>query len=113
MRRRTASRQRSELVIFERPIARKSAMGREPASDYDRVCEEYVQVRYGTGAERRTAGAEGALQSATFIALDNALTRLVTVRDTIWAADRRWNITSVAPIAARGEIEFGAATGKG
>lgn len=113
MRRRTASRKRNELVSFERPIARKSAMGSEPSSDFDKICEEYVQVRYGTGAERRAAGAEGASQAATFIALDNSLTRLVTERDTIWAAERRWNITSIAPVAARDEIEFGAVAGKG
>ena len=86
-------------------------MGREPGKDFDLVAQRWAKVLYGTGAERREAGAEGASQVATFIVTDDALTRLATVRDSIWFDNRRWNITSSAPID--GDRHFTAVTSKG
>lgn len=106
-----SSGERDRIVAFERPYANKSAMGREPGKDHDEICRRWAKVLYGSGAERRAAGTDAASQAATFIVDDDTLTRLVTVRDSIWFDNRRWNITSSAPID--GDRHFTAVTSKG
>lgn len=103
--------ERNKRISIERPYSNNSTMGREPAKDFDPYCRPWAKVLYGTGAERRDAGTQGASQAATFIVLDNSLTRLATVRDTVFFDNRRWNITSTAPID--GDIHITAVTDKG
>lgn len=103
--------ERDKRISIERPYAQRSAMGREPAKDFDTICRRWAKVLYGSGAERRAAGADGASQAATFIVTDDQETRLVTVRDSIWFDNRRWNIASSAPVD--GDRHFTAVTSKG
>ncbi len=103
--------ERDRLVAFERPVARTSAMGRETAKDFSPLCSEWAKVLFGTGAERRQAGVDGASQAATFIVPDNSATRGVTPRDTIWFDDLRWSVTGNVPVGADRHIT--AVAGKG
>lgn len=110
MRGRVKVRERDRRIMFERPIARQSAMGREPAKHFKLIGQRWAKVLYGTGAERREAGAENATQAATFIVTNDEVTRAVTVRDRIWFDGRGWDITSAAPIA--GDRHFTAVVSK-
>jgi SPP1 family predicted phage head-tail adaptor len=103
--------QRDKRVSFQRPVAEQSAMGREPGEAFTELCLCWAKVLYGSGAERRAAGTDGATQAATFIVRDAPMTRDVSVRDSIWFDNRRWNITSSAPID--GDRHFTAVTSKG
>jgi head-tail adaptor len=103
--------ERNRRISFERAIQSQSGMGREPGAELQPICRRWAKVLYGTGAERRAAGTESAIQAATFIVTDDSGTRLITVRDSIWFDERRWDVTSSAPIG--GDRHFTAVTRKG
>ena len=100
-------------IAFERGVTVRSGLGREPAAQWASLGTVWAKVLFGTGQERRQAGAEGASQTATFRVLSSLLTRGVTERDRIQFDGRAWDITSISPIGVRDEIEFVATGAKG
>lgn len=63
----------------------------------------YAEVRFGTGQERREAAQESASVPATFVMLDNPITRSLTTRDKIRFQATDWDISSSIPGVERGE----------
>lgn len=109
----TSSGEFNRLVTFERPIARQSEMGREPAQDWDELGRAWARVLFGTGAERRAAGLEQATQAATIRVRSTSMTRLVQATDRAWVEGGAWNVTGTAPIGVNDEIEITVVAGKG
>lgn len=61
------------------------------------LVDEWADVRFGSGQERRTAAQEAGSQAATFVVLDNAKTRSVGLQDRISWDGAVWDIISIAP----------------
>lgn len=74
--------QRDRKVTFYPRVFAEDAQGVETESDGTGV-PAFASVRFGTSAERREAGAQAAVQSATFRVLSTAALR---------AADGTWQI---------------------
>lgn len=93
-------------IAFERGTQARSGLGKEPLINWALIGQSYARVLFGSGQERRTAGAEGASQAATFRAPSSSTTRAVIETDRIQFDGRAWNITSIAPIGVNDDIEF-------
>jgi len=108
----TGAGARDQRVIFQRCSVTEDAMGVE-VPRWDDLEPAWAKVLYGTGAERREAGALSAAQTATFRVRSTAALRSVTPADRIFHSDgQAWNITSIAKIG-RWEIEFTAVVAAG
>jgi head-tail adaptor len=93
-----AGGERDRRIVFERGAAARNALGGKAPLAWTALGSRFAKVLYGTGSERRAAGIEGAVQSATFRVLCDDLTRTVLVTDRIAFDGSHWDITSVAPI---------------
>jgi head-tail adaptor len=104
----TPAGQRIQAVTFQRNTAGRSAMGGLAAASWEALGSRRAKVLYGTGAERRGAAGELAVQPATFRLLADSLTRTITVKDRIAFLGGYWDITSIVPIGGpqATEIEF-------
>lgn len=104
----TPAGQRNTAVIFQRNGAGRTPMGGAAAPSWTTLGTRLGKVLYGTGAERRGAAGEQAVQAATFRVLADALTKTITQKDRIVLDGLAWDITSIAPIGAPAprEIEF-------
>jgi len=65
----------------------------------------WASVNYGTGAERRRAGAENSEIAATMRVLATAKTRQLTATDLCELDGATWNVTGTAPWGS-GEIDI-------
>ncbi|MDE8651876.1 hypothetical protein [Novosphingobium album (ex Liu et al. 2023)] len=99
------SGQRDTLVSFSEEVTRENHLGEPIADSFGLICEEYVQVIFSKGEERRSAAIKGNDQPATFIALANDDTRSVSTKHVIQLDGEIWDITNIAPWK-REEIEF-------
>lgn len=92
----------------------KSALGPEKDAGWVLIQKALAQVRFGSSAERREAGTEGAIQVATFRVPWSSALAGVVARDRIAGAGGNWDITGFVPIGGEaGEIEFTAVQAKG
>ena len=99
--------QRNAAVQFQRNAAGRSALGGKAAENWqDLGAARLAKVLYGSGAERRAAAGEQAVQAATFRLLADSVTGTVTVRDRISFDGLHWDITSVAPIGGPAPREY-------
>lgn len=110
---RTPAGQRNRRVRFERASLVRNALGVMEPSGWTLIERAMAKVLFGTGQERRAAGAEGATQTATFRVLSTIALRTVTESDRVFLDGRGWSITSIAPIGVNDEIEFTATVEKG
>jgi head-tail adaptor len=102
----TASGKRDRKITFMRRIAVENELGTDDEV-WSFLTYAWAKVLFGTGSERRDAGAAGGLQPATFRVMSTASLRGVTSADRIEFMGRQWGITSVAPVGPQGsEIEF-------
>jgi hypothetical protein len=98
--------EKDRLVQFYPLSVSEDALGVEAEADGTPVAA-WAKVLFGTGAERREAGAAGSAQTATFRVDSCSALRAATERWEIAFADARWGITSISPVGAQGrEIEF-------
>lgn len=88
--------ERDALVAFERATETRDASN-QPRKTWEVVGEEWAQINYGTGSERRAAAGEQGTQAATFQVLDNAMTRTTKLSDRINEDGLHWDITSNVP----------------
>lgn len=103
----TGAGQLNRRIAFERGGAVRNPLGGKAPLDWTALGSRLAKVLYGTGSERRSAGTEGAAQSATFRCRNDGLTATVTVKDRIAFDGLNWDITSIAPIGrAPGYIDF-------
>jgi head-tail adaptor len=99
-------RKRGSLVTFERATVTTDDYGGETQS-WATLCQEYAQVFYGKGDERRQAAMEQGGQAATFQVPSNTNTRSVTLGDRISFDSSAWDIESKAvDIPDRRHVEF-------
>lgn len=109
----TPAGQRDRIITFQRGAAVRGGLGTEPVTAWAPLGRAWAKVLFGTGAERRQAGAEGASQTATFRVLSDSISRGVVETDRILFDTRPWDITSISPIGVNEEIEFVATVSKG
>lgn len=104
----TAAGQRNARVIFQRNTGGRSAMGGAAAESWAALGTRWGNVLYGSGAERRSAAGEQAVQAITVRVLADTLTRAVTHKDRMSLDGLVWDITSIAPVggAAPTYIDF-------
>lgn len=99
---------RDTRVTFLQPTKSRGGMGVKTAS-YAEAGSRLAKVLWGSGAERRGAAVEGAVQAATFRVLADSLTRLVTaewqIRLTRMGVTLTFDVTGLVPIGAD-EIEI-------
>jgi head-tail adaptor len=101
----TAGR-RDDLITIQRATTITDPYGEE-IEQWGALGQEWAQVFYGTGNERRVAAAEQGEQSATFLVLSNSTTAAVGVKDRIVAGASNWDIRGISPDSPkRGYIEF-------
>lgn len=91
-------------VVFQRATTTTDDYGGEVSTWAD-FARAWVQVRRGTGQERREASQEAASQTATFVADWNPTLEQITVTDRIQYRGDDWDIVDVAPDANK-EIQF-------
>jgi head-tail adaptor len=100
------SRKRGPLVTFQRATASTDAYGEESLT-WATLCQEFADVFYGRGDERRQAAMEQGQQPATFQVNSNANTRSVTLEDRISFDGSFWDIEGKAvDMPNRRKIEF-------
>ena len=104
----TPAGQFNKKIGFERNGAGRSALGGVAAPSWSSLGTRKAKVLYGTGAERRAAAGEQAVQPATFRVRADSLTLTVTQKDRITLDGLAWDVTGIAlvggPVAQ--EIEF-------
>ncbi len=106
---RTPAGQRDKAIVFERGAATRGGLGQPGEKVWTAIGpSRLAKVLYGSGAERRQAAAEGAVQAATFRVLADSLTRTVVATDRISFDGLAWDVTGIAPIGGpvAYEIEF-------
>lgn len=109
----TPAGQRDRRLSFERAAAVTSALGGTKRAVFAPFgITVSAKVLFGSGQERRQAGAEGVSLVATFRVLSSTETRAITEADRIRFDARSWDITSIVPIGVRAEIEFVATAAK-
>lgn len=96
---------RDRRITFARVATVRSTLGVVEQGSWSELGSRWAFVRYGSGAERRAAAVEGAVQPATFRTLADGLTSTITVADRIEYGGLTFDIVSIAPIG-RGPEEF-------
>lgn len=98
--------EKDQLVAFYPITVGEDAGGIETETDGTPV-QAWAKVLYGTGAERREAGAAGSHQAATFRVDSCAALRAATARWEIQHGGFRWGVTGMVPVGiAQRELEF-------
>jgi head-tail adaptor len=100
---------RDRVIAFERLTVSRTTLGGKPeaAGTWAELGTRLASVLFGSGAERRAAAVEQAVQPATFRVLADELTTTITVKDRITHLGLSWDIASITPIGRRpDEIEF-------
>jgi head-tail adaptor len=87
---------RDRKVVIERLGASVSGPHGDEQAVWEELATEWAEVRFGTGAERRSAAQTGASQAATFGFVWNSRTRSVTPADRLNFDGALWNIQGVA-----------------
>lgn len=104
---------RDQQITFNRAVVPlRSALGTNQAASWTNIGLRWANILYGTGAERREAGADRAVQAATFRTLADTLTKTVTARDRIEHNGLTYDIAGIALIG-RAEIEFTGTASRG
>jgi head-tail adaptor len=99
-------RKRGDLITFQRATVTQDDYGAETPS-WATLSQEYAQVFYGRGDERRQAAMEQGEQAATFQVPSNTNTRSVTLKDRISFDGSLWDIDSKAlDTPNRRRVEF-------
>lgn len=88
---------RDDKITIERFTVTEDAFG-GTVQNWASLTDAWAQVIYGTGAERREAGLEGADQTATFRILNDSTTRTITTADRIVFGGDNYDITSAVPM---------------
>lgn len=104
------ARRRRYLVQFQVKVPVEDDYG-DDGDLWTPLCDEYVDITFGTGQERRAAAQDVASQSATFFALANGDTVRLTTSDRILYPldplniDKSpvWDITSIVPSKQAGK----------
>lgn len=96
---------RDRRITFERSAPVRTALGVKPQTSWILIGSRLANIRFGTGAERREAAVEAAVQPATFRTLADNFTTTVTVGDRIGYAGLVYDIAGITPIG-RGPAEF-------
>lgn len=94
----TGAGELNQTIGFERNTAGRTAMGGAAAPSWTPLGSRKAKILYGTGAERRAAAGEQAVQPATFRVRADTLTKSITQKDRITVDGLAWDITSIAPI---------------
>lgn len=94
----TAAGQRNARVTFQRNTGGRSAMGGAAPESWTALGTRWGKPSYGSGAERRSAAGEQAVQAVTVRVLADTLTRSVTHKDRLSFDGLVWDITSIVPI---------------
>lgn len=110
----------SARIEFQRPTVARDALGVKGITAHSSLGYVRSKVLYGTGAERRAAGVEGAVQSVTFRCRANVQTSAGTVVKTVGVQDRivfnglNFDITAISIIQTIPvDIEFTAVASRG
>ena len=99
-------RARNTLVTLQRATKTRDDYNEEQAT-WTPLGEEWAEVFYGGGNERRQAASEQRSQSATFQMDANSLTLGLTTADRLSADGALWNVRGIAPDTPRqGDIEI-------
>ena len=97
---------RNQLVSFESFTATQDEYN-EDVLTWSEICEEWAQIFYGRGDERRQAAMEQGVQPAVFQVLSNEDTRSVEITNRIVHQGVNWDIVGIAPDFPQiGLIEF-------
>lgn len=88
------------LVILQSSTASQDDYGGETEAWSD-LGQEYAQVFYGRGDERRQAAAEQGSQAATFRFWSSDITRALTIKDRLQVDGGSWDILGVVPVDRR------------
>lgn len=105
---------RDRRITFARVSTARSALGVVEQGVWTALGSRWAGVRYGSGAERRAAAVEGAVQPATFRTLADTLTRTILVADRIEYGGLTFDIVSIAPIGlGPQEFEFTGVAARG
>lgn len=102
----TPAGQRDKRITFQRAVRTRSSLGTPTAGAWSDLGARWAKVLYGSGAERRQAATEQAVQPATFRVLADTLTRSIIATDRISFDGLVWDITNISPIGRPAEIEF-------
>ena len=94
----TGAGQLNQSIAFQRNTGGRSAMGGAAPEAWTTLGTRKAKILYGSGAERRSAAGEQAVQPATFRVRADSLTKAVTQKDRITVDGLVWDITSIAPI---------------
>lgn len=90
---------RDRRVTVERAGPPISGPHSDEARAWSALANEWVSVRFGSGAERRVAAQTGVSQAATFGFLWNSRTRTITPADRLLFEGALWNIQSAVILA--------------
>lgn len=95
---------RDKLIRFQRFGTTENEYGEPiPNPVPEELGQEWARVIYGDGREQRQAAMEGGELPATFLVLDNSMTRAVKITDRISFDEGAWDITSNKPANTPGE----------
>lgn len=97
---------RRDLINFTRLGGGQDVSGQEVDNNWVSLGQEWAEVLYGSGQERREAAMEQGSQAALFRVTDNDVTRTVRTKDRITHDGAEWDITGIAPRQDKGEREF-------
>lgn len=107
-------------IQFQRPTVARGTSGTKTITAHSSLGYVRAKVLYGTGAERRTAGVENAVQTATFRCRANVTTsggtvvRNITAQDRIVHAGLNWDIVAISLLPTiPQDIEFTAVANRG
>lgn len=95
------NRLRNTLITLQRYTSTTDEYG-DPVQAWSDLGNEWAQVFWGRGDERRSAAMEQGAQPATFRIPANELTRALTVRDRIMLDGAVWDIQGIAPMSRAG-----------
>lgn len=97
-------RARDTLVEFQRFTATQDDYG-EDVRTWAKIGDEWADVFYGRGDEKREAAREQGAQAANFVVPSNSVTRGVGIADRIVLDGDNWDIVGKSPTGID-DIEF-------
>lgn len=100
----TAGRKHT-LISFETATTTQNEYGEEVPA-WGALGDEWAEINWGRGDERRQAAMEQGQQPATFSVYDNPMTRAVTLTDRIVLDGQNWDIESNVPGKRRGDRDI-------
>lgn len=111
-------RDRKWRIAFERATVERGELGRVNEKSWASLGSRWAAVYWGSGAERRAAGVEQAVQSASFNVLADSVVRTITVGDRIRLSaeggEMVFDITAITPTGPlRGEFDFTGVASRG